>query len=52
MYMHYFTIGSYFQTKPFADCIFPLQHRFMFALVVPIYSAASLQVLHECNLFP
>ena len=24
--MYYFTIASYFQTKPFADCIFPLQH--------------------------
>jgi len=25
MYMHYFTIGSYFQTKPFAVLCFPLQ---------------------------
>ena len=52
MYMHYFTIASYFQTNPIDVLLFPLQHRFMFEDSAPTYLAASLQLSNEFNLIP
>ena len=52
MYMYYFTIGSYFQIYPFAVFAFPIQHKFMLLSDIPMYSAASLQLSNERNLFP
>jgi hypothetical protein len=50
--VHYLIIGSYFQTKPIDVLLFPLQQLFMLDFVVPMHSAASLQLLNEFNLFP
>ncbi len=54
MYMHYFTIASYFQIYPIDVLRFPLQHLLISADAdaAPTYLAASLQLSNDFNLIP